>query len=222
MEKRSMKEFDAVIFDMDGVIFDSERATMYCWLELAQKYNIENLEEHFLACTGTTNQRTREIMMEAYGEDFPYDDFAGEASAMFHEKYDGGKLPMKSGVHALLGYLKNQGKKIALASSTGKQAVVNELRDAGIIGYFDEIITGDMVTHSKPHPEIFLLACEKVGVKPENAYAIEDSYNGIRSANVGGLRPIMVPDLLPANEEMRKLTEAVLTSLDEVVKYFDE
>lgn len=217
-----MKKFDAVIFDMDGVIFDSERATMYCWLELAQKYNIENLEEHFLACTGTTNQRTREIMLEAYGEDFPYDTFAKEASVMFHEKYDGGKLPMKSGVKALLEYLRDQGKKIALASSTRKQTVVNELRDAGIIDYFDEIVTGDMVTHSKPHPEIFLLACEKVGVKPENAYAIEDSYNGIRSAAAGGLRPIMVPDLLPANEEMKHLAETVLVSLDEVVEYFDK
>jgi HAD superfamily hydrolase (TIGR01509 family) len=217
-----MKKFDAVIFDMDGVIFDSERATMYCWLELARKYNIENLEEHFLACTGTTNQRTREIMLEAYGEDFPYDTFAKEASVMFHKKYDGGKLPMKSGVKALLEYLRDQGKKIALASSTRKQTVVNELRDAGIIDYFDEIVTGDMVTHSKPHPEIFLLACEKVGVKPENAYAIEDSYNGIRSAAAGGLRPIMVPDLLPANEEMKHLAETVLVSLDEVVEYFDK
>ena len=217
-----MKKFEAVVFDMDGVIFDSERATMNCWLELAKKYNIENLEEPFLACTGTTNQRTREIMLEAYGEDFPYDKFAKEASVMFHEKYDGGKLPMKSGVHALLDYLQYQGKKIALASSTRKQTVVNELRDAGILEYFDELVTGDMVTHSKPHPEIFLLACEKIGVKPENAYAIEDSYNGIRSANAGGLRPIMVPDLLPADDEMNGLSEAVLKSLDEVVKYFDE
>lgn len=216
-----MKKFDAVVFDMDGVIFDSERATMNCWLELAEKYKIENLEETFLACTGTTHQKTREIMLETYGEDFLYDTFSKEASVMFHEKYDGGRLPMKSGVRVLLDYLKNQGKKIALASSTRKQTVVNELRDAGIIDYFDEIITGDMVTHSKPHPEIFLLACEKIGVKPENAYAIEDSYNGIRSAGAGRLRPIMVPDLLPANDEMKGIAETVLGSLEEVMKYFD-
>ncbi len=217
-----MKKFDAVVFDMDGVIFDSERATMDCWLELAEKYGLENLEETYLACTGTTDQRTKEIMMEAYGDDLPYDAYAKEASVMFHEKYDGGRLPMKKGVHTLLDYLKYQGKKIALASSTRKQTVVNELRDAGIIDYFDEIITGDMVTHSKPDPEIFLLACEKIGVKPENVYAIEDSYNGVRSASSGGLRPIMVPDLLPANEEMKELAETVLESLDEVVKYFDD
>lgn len=217
-----MKKFDAVVFDMDGVIFDSERATMECWLELAEKYSLENFEDTFLACTGTNNQRTKEIVLEAYGEDFPYDIFAKEASVMFHEKYDGGKLPMKSGVYPLLDYLQHQGKKIALASSTRKQTVINELRDAGIIDYFDEIITGDMVTHSKPHPEIFLLACEKIGVDPKNAYAIEDSYNGIRSAGAGGLRPIMVPDLLPANDEMKGIAETILGSLEEVIKYFDE
>ncbi len=216
-----MKKFDAVVFDMDGIIFDSERATMECWLELADKYGIEGMEEPYLACTGTTAQRTKEIMLEAYGEDFPYDKYAKEASKMYHDKYDGGRLPMKPGVHAILDFLQYQGKKIALASSTRRQTVVNQLRDAGILDYFDEIITGDMVEHSKPDPEIFLLACEKIGVKPENAYAIEDSYNGIRSAHRGKLMPIMVPDLLPADDEMKEISVIVLDSLDEVVKYLD-
>lgn len=215
-----MKKFEAVVFDMDGVIFDSERATMECWLELADKYHIEGMEEPYLACTGTTAQRTKEIMLEAYGDDFPYDVYAKEASKMYHEKYDGGRLPMKSGVFGLLDYLKYEDKKIALASSTRRETVVNQLRDAGLLDYFDEIITGDMVQNSKPHPEIFLLACEKIGVDPENAYAIEDSYNGIRSASRGGLKPIMVPDLLPATEEMKDLSEAVIESLDGVIGYF--
>ncbi|WP_026670963.1 HAD family hydrolase [Butyrivibrio sp. AE3006] len=214
-----MKKFEAVVFDMDGVIFDSERATMNCWLELAEKYGIENMEEPYLACTGTTDQRTREIMLKAYGDDFPYDVYAKEASKMYHEKYDGGRLPMKNGVHAILDFLKYEGKKIALASSTKRETVENQLRDAGILDYFDELVTGDMVSKSKPDPEIFLLACEKIGVKPEDAYAIEDSYNGIRSANAGGLRPIMVPDLLPSNEEMEELSETVLESLIDVVGY---
>ena len=204
---------------MDGVIFDSERATMNCWLELADKYGIKDIEKPYYACTGVTEQRTREIMLEAYGEDFPYDEYAKEASQMYHDKYDGGRLPMKSGVFELLDFLKKENKKIALASSTRRQTVVNQLRDAGILDYFDEIVTGDMVTKSKPDPEIFLLACEKIGVEPADAFAIEDSYNGIRSANRGGLRPIMVPDLLPANDEMKELSEAVLESLLDVKSY---
>ncbi len=214
-----------VIFDMDGVIFDSERACLDTWTEAAAGYGITDVREVFDRCIGTNKNQTWQIVENAYAATFGEgiaDRLLSESSRLFHEKYDGGRLPMKKGVHTLLDYLKYQGKKIALASSTRKQTVVNELRDAGIIDYFDEIITGDMVTHSKPDPEIFLLACEKIGVKPENVCAIEDSYNGVRSASSGGLRPIMVPDLLPANEEMKELAETVLESLDEVVKYFDD
>ena len=214
-----MKDFDAVIFDMDGVIFDSERATMQCWQELAQKYGIRDIETPYLACIGTNDAKTRQIMLDAYGDDFPYDDRAKEASRMYHEKYDGGRLPMKSGVFEILDFLKANGKRIALASSTRKQTVVNQLRDAGILKYFDEVVTGDMVARSKPEPDIFLLACEKTGVAPERAYAIEDSFNGIRAAYRGRLRPIMVPDILPADDEMRGLAEAVVDSLNRVVDY---
>ena len=214
-----MREFEAVVFDMDGVIFDSERAIMGCWQEVAAKHDIRDLEKNFMLCVGVTEKRTREIMLEAYGEDVPYDDFAGEASVLFHEKYDGGRLPIKSGVIEILQFLKDSGKKIALASSTRRENVVAQLRDAGVLDYFEELVTGDMVTHSKPHPEIFVLACEKIGVDPQDAYAIEDSFNGIRSAKSGGLRPIMVPDLLPADDEMKSLAETVKDSLEDVIEY---
>ncbi|MCR5102828.1 MAG: HAD family phosphatase [Butyrivibrio sp.] len=214
-----MKDFDAVIFDMDGVIFDSERAVMECWLILADKYNIEDIEKPYYACIGTTAVRTREIMLETYGEEFPYDIYVKETSKMYHDKYDNGRLPMKPGVEKLLKNLKSNNKKIALASSTRRETVINQLRDAHILEYFDEVITGDMVTRSKPAPDIFLLACQKVGVSPEKAYAIEDSYNGIKAAAAGGLMPIMVPDLLPANDEMKKLSVSIIEDLEKVIDY---
>ena len=204
---------------MDGVIFDSERAWLECWKELADKYGINGVEDAVIACTGTTMERTREIILERYGEDFPYDEYAKESSVIFHRKYDGGRLPVKKGAEDILKFLKLNGIKTALASSTRKATVVSELRAAGLLEYFDELITGDMVQRSKPAPDIFLLACEKVGVKPENAYAIEDSYNGIRSAYAGGLRPVMVPDLKPADDEMRELSETVLEDLNQVIDY---
>jgi HAD superfamily hydrolase (TIGR01509 family) len=213
------EDYEAVVFDMDGVIFDSERAVMLCWIELANKYGIEDIEEPYLACTGTNLARTKEIMLEAYGDDFPYDMYAKEASIMYHEKYDGGNLPMKPGVAELLEYLKHEKKKIALASSTRRQTVVNQLEWAGIKDYFDVIICGDMVKKSKPAPDIFLKACEELKVAPEKAYAIEDSYNGIRAAYAGKLRPIMVPDLLPPNEEMNSMAEVVLSDLGKVKTY---
>ena len=86
MEKKT--GYDAVVFDMDGVIFDSERAVMQCWKELADKYQIPDIEKAVLSCTGTTMKRTREIMLEIYGEDFPYDIYAKESSAIYHSRYD--------------------------------------------------------------------------------------------------------------------------------------
>ena len=214
-----MKVFDAVVFDMDGVIFDSERAVFDCWKEIAGKYGIKDIEKPYLACTGTTMERTREIMREAYGEDFPYDVYAKEASKMYHERYDGGRLPMKAGVVEILDFLKSSDKRIALATSTRRQTVINQLRDAGILDYFEKIVTGDMVSRSKPEPDIYLAACEGLGVEPEKSYAVEDSYNGIKAASRGGLRPIMIPDLLPENEEMAALSETILKNLSELVKY---
>ena len=211
--------YKAVGFDMDGVIFDSERAVMQCWKEVASRHNIPDIEKAILACTGTTMVRTREIMLNLYGADFPYDEYARESSAIFHSRYDGGRLPMKPGVKELLTFLKEHDKKIALASSTRQQVVTDELRDAGIIEYFDRIICGDMVSRSKPAPDIFLKACEELNISPSDSYAIEDSYNGIRAAHAGGLHPIMVPDLLPADEEMQSLAEIVLPSLTSVMEY---
>lgn len=211
--------YKAVVFDMDGVIFDSERAVMQCWKEVASRHNIPDIEKAILACTGTTMVRTREIMLNLYGADFPYDEYAMESSAIFHSRYDGGRLPMKPGVKELLTFLKEHNKKIALASSTRQQVVTDELRDAGIIEYFDRIICGDMVSRSKPAPDIFLKACEELNVSPSDSYAIEDSYNGIRAAHAGGLHPIMVPDLLPADEEMQSLAEIVLPNLTSVMEY---
>jgi HAD superfamily hydrolase (TIGR01509 family) len=214
-----MRDFDAVVFDMDGIIFDSERAVLESWYVVADRHDLGDITEAFLACTGVNDKETKEIMLSRFGADFPYDEYSKEASTIFHEKYDGGKLPMKIGVKEILTFLKDSGKKIALASSTRRPVVEAELRDAGVLDYFDELVTGDVVKRSKPDPEIYLLACEKIGVAPERCYAIEDSYNGVRSASGGGLKAIMVPDLLPANDEMKELTESVQESLLDVIEY---
>lgn len=214
-----MKELKAVVFDMDGVIFDSERKVVECWIEIAAKYGIKDIEKLCRMCLGTNSAETRRLALEFYGDDFPYDERKAEQSALYHERYDGGRLPMKDGVRELLEFLKEKGLKIALASSTRRVVVENQLCDAEILPYFDKVVCGDMVSHSKPHPEIFLRACEELSVEPECAIAIEDSYNGIRSAHAAGMRPIMVPDMAEPTEEMEELTEVILPSLLEVREY---
>ncbi len=217
-----MKKIKAVVFDMDGIIFDSEAKVIECWVEIADKYGIKNIETMCRKCLGTNSAETRRIALEFYGQDFPYDEYKKESSELYHQRYDGGRLPMKPYIRELLEYLKQNSYKIALASSTRTQVVQNQLRDAGILGYFDKLVCGDMVSRSKPEPDIFLKACEELAVAPDEAYAIEDSYNGIRSAHSAGMHPIMVPDLAPPTEEMQQLAEAILPSLKEVMEYIGD
>ncbi|MBO4980859.1 MAG: HAD family phosphatase [Lachnospiraceae bacterium] len=216
---QNTKGLEAVIFDMDGVIFDSERLVLACWVELAAKYGIRGIEEAMYECLGTNAADTKAIMLRRYGADFPYERFRKEASAIFHERYDNGRLPMKKGVVELLEYLAGENIKIALASSTRQEVVRRELRDAGILPFFGQVICGDMVKRSKPAPDIYLKACEALGVIPQKACAIEDSYNGIRSAHSAGLTPIMVPDLSAPTKEMEQLAAVILPDLSAVQEY---
>ena len=214
-----MSSLKAVVFDMDGVIFDSERKVVECWTVVAEKYGIKDIKKLCRMCLGTNSAETKRIALEFYGQDFPYDEYKGEASALYFERYSDGRLPMKEGVRELLEFLKERGLMVALASSTRSAVVLSQLENAGILPYFDKVVCGDMVSHSKPHPEIFLKACEELNVAPENAIAIEDSYNGIRSAHAAGMRPIMVPDMAEPTEEMERLAEVILPSLLKVREY---
>ena len=206
----------AVIFDMDGVIFDSERLVVETWVEVAKKYGIEGIEEACAACVGINAQATELKMKEIYGEEFPYQEYKKEASALYHERYDDGRLPTKPGIRELLEFLHANNIRTAVASSTRRAVVEQEIRDAGLAPFFQKIICGDMVERSKPAPDIFLKAAEELGVAPEICYVIEDSYNGIRGAHTAGMHPIMVPDMLPPTDEMEKLAEQIFPSLFEV------
>lgn len=212
----------AVIFDMDGVIFDSEKVICDLWEELAKEYNLTNMEELMIKCIGLNDKATYQCFKDMYGEDVDYEFYKGIVSKRYHEKYDGGRLPMKPGVKELLSYLKEKGIKVALASSTRTSTVVSQLKDAGIYEYFDKVICGDMVERSKPEPDIFLKAAEELGVSAEEAFIIEDSYNGIRAAHAAKAKPVMVPDLIAPNDEISALTHKILPDLNKVRDYFEE
>ena len=211
-----------IVFDMDGVIFDSERLVLEGWQEIAAKYGIKGIEEVLPRCLGVNAQTTREIFREYYGQDFPYDEYKKEASALFHSRYGNGKLPLKPGVKELLSYLKENGYLVGLASSTRQAIVEQEIRDAGLMPYFDNLVCGDMLKRSKPEPDIYLKACENLDVEPRMAVAVEDSYNGIRSAKRAGMVPVMVPDMVQPDEEMRSLAHKICKGLFEVKNWISE
>jgi len=211
-----------VIFDMDGIIFDSEQLVLDSWEAVGRKYGIPDVRKILTDCIGTSKDRTQEIIYAHYGKDFDYEKYRKEASMLFHEYVRENGLPMKKGVRELLQYLKEEKIPVGLASSTRLAVVEEELKQAGLYDYFQVVIGGDQLKRSKPEPDIYLMACEKMGVSPEDAYAIEDSHNGIRAAYSAGMMPIMVPDLLPATEEMREKSIAVFEDLFQVKQFFAE
>lgn len=207
----------AIIFDMDGVIFDSERVVYEGWKELSQKYGFKDLDIPYMKCIGVNNAMCKQIYLDFYGQDFPYEKYRQERSEKYHERYSGGRLPKKSGVETLLKYLKENNYKIAIASSTRVGLVEEQIRDANLLQYFDVIVGGDQVEKSKPAPDIFLKAAELLQVPPEQAYVIEDSYNGIRAAKSAGMKPIMVPDMVAPDEEMREKAWRICDNLEAVI-----
>ncbi len=184
-------------------------------------HNIKNIEEVYLKCTGANVDKTKEIVMDYYGKDFPYDSYAKDIMKMYFDKYKDFKLPLKKGVFELLNYLKNNNKKIALASSSPNYLVKKELEAQGLLKYFDLIITGDMVLKSKPEPDIYLKAVEKLNVNPDKLYVIEDSFNGVKSATNANLKTIMVPDLKKPDEEMKEKATVILDDLLKVIEYLN-
>ena len=213
MEKIEKQPKKAVIFDMDGVIFDSERLVYEGWMELADKYGFEDFEIPYRRCIGSNAIVSKQIFLDFYGKDFPYDIYKEEQSKKYHERYDHGRLPLKPGVRELLEYLQGQQYGSAIASSTRTSLVRQQIADAGLLTYFDRITGGDQVTKSKPEPDIFLAAAQEWELSKKDIYVIEDSYNGIRAAKAAGMKAIMVPDLLGANEEMHRLADDILPTL---------
>lgn len=211
----------AVVFDMDGLIFDSERLVLHCWVEIGKRHGLEGLEAVFKECIGTNKARTKEIVYANLGSDFPYDEFSKESSALFKEIMHKDGLPIKDGVVKTLKELKQRGIPLGLASSTRLAVVEEELRDAGLLDYFQVVMGGDLLKRSKPEPDIYLMTCEKLGVDPTQCYALEDSYNGIISAYRAGMKPIMIPDMLPPTEEMREKSQAILTSMEDFIDWMD-
>ena len=216
------KQVQAVIFDMDGVIFDSERLVIECWKVIAEKHNVPDIVEICMRVQGNNRLETGKRFLEKYGDNFPYEAYKKEVTALFRERYGKGRLPLKPGVVEILTALQKARIPLALASSTRSDIVRIELEEAHLLQYFDVVLGGDMMQRSKPEPDIFLAAAEALGADPASCYVLEDSYNGIRAAYRAGMHPVMVPDMQQPTAEMRGMAEVIVKDLMSALEYLQE
>lgn len=207
----------AVIFDMDGVLLDSETVCDRTWELAFAELGRETDPAVLKACIGCNKTDSARILREHLGEDFNSEKFLERTSYHFHRIEETEGIPLMPHVVEALEYLSKK-YILAVASSTREESVRRELANAGIAKYFKTFTCGDMVTHSKPDPQIYLMACQSIGMNPADCVAIEDSYNGVRSGVAAGIRTIMVPDKLAPNDEMKQIATAICPNLLSVVQ----
>ena len=217
-----MRTVDAVIFDMDGVLIDSERISFKCFQEVLKEYNYKMDKEFYLKFIGMNVKSIKAIMEEEYGEDFPFDTIYRKKADLAYEITNRNGVIVKPGVHELLDYLNEENYKIAVASSTRRERVFELLEEAKIKDKVDYIIGGDQVEHSKPNPEIFLKAAKGLDMNPENCLVIEDSDAGITAAHAAKMIGIHVPDMKFLEEDNKDLAFKICGSLSEVKEYLEE
>lgn len=213
--------YKGVIFDMDGVLFDTERLYQITWHELAAERNIELGESFLYEISGTSGAQS-EMVVKKHFQVSEGIGIVKECKARMQEKL-AVHVPLKEGVHEILSFLKEKGILITVASSTTIPLLEKNLTVGGIRDYFDIITSGDEVVNSKPAPDIFVLAANKIGCRPEECLVIEDSENGIKAGHAAGCGTIMVPDMIEATPEIRayctKVCRSLLEAKEEINKF---
>lgn len=219
----SKKSDFAIVFDMDGVLLDSETLSMECWKMIAQKNNLENIEKSIRLCIGTSPEKAKAILRGIYGQLFDYDSLRKQKSSLYKKMYEEGRLQLKPGVIELLKALRKINVPLGLATSTSSKVVHKELSDYNLEQYFDVVICGDMILQGKPHPEIYLKACSSLDYDAHQCYAIEDSISGLTAAVDAGMTAIMVPDMIMP-DSIGELKEKIIVknSLYEVKSLFEK
>ncbi|HEY3697555.1 HAD family phosphatase [Phenylobacterium sp.] len=207
----------AVVFDMDGLLVDTEQAVYAAMQRTAGGLGRELPMATFQRMVGLPRAASDVIVMEHFGEGFDIDAWAAQIRLHVQEAIAAG-VALKAGAAEILDHLDAVRLPRAIATSSTQEAVHHSLGPHGIVGRFDALITRDVQTLGKPHPEPFLKAAAALGVAPEDCLALEDSHNGVRAAAAAGMMTVMVPDMLDPTDEMRTLCIRIARDLHEVVE----
>ncbi len=235
-----MEPIKAVIFDMDGLMFDTERLCFTVWKRIAGETGRDIPEKTYMACIGKNNQDTRRIVLDELGADFPYEEFHARAKALMREEMEREGPPEKPGLRRLLGFLAEQKIPAAVATSSGRESALWMIGRAGLTGYFTAFVFGDEVEQGKPAPDIFLAALRRInevrrgdglrgdglrgdGLRgdraflPEQCMVLEDSPAGLIGAAAAGMQPVFIRDMAEPQTDVLSLVQASFQSLAEVI-----
>lgn len=205
----------AVVFDMDGLIFDTEALYQRAYFEASQQGGYGVPLDVIRLTIGLPWVRGRGILLDRLGEGFPVDAYYGRMSDCF-SALSATELRLKPGVRELLDVLDDLGIPRCIATSSAHQTVQDHLAAHQLTHRFHGVVGHGDYENSKPAPDPFLMAAERLGVSPSSCVALEDSHGGVRSATAAGMMTIMVPDLVPPDDEIRGLCHSVMKDLHEV------
>lgn len=211
----------AVIFDMDGLMLDTERVGLEAFRKAAADFGYSAaVHDVYIKTIGRTKADTKLIFAEAFGETFEFEELRTRWRQYNDEHFDVFGIPCKTGLRELISLVEKQALPIAVATSTRREQALSLLRRAGLLPHLKAIVGGEDVVHGKPHPEIFQVAARRLDVDPKECVVFEDSAAGIQGAHAAGMIPILIPDLAVLPEEVRQLACHIYASLAEACTLF--
>ena len=212
---------EAVLFDMDGLMFDTERMYQKAWLQAGRQMGAPMEPEIVDRLRGRNREGCARVCREAFGEEFDFDAMRTACRALMARWIEEDGLPVKPGLYELLAELERRGIPAVLATSTTRDSAWGHLQRAKVDRYFLGAVCGDEVSHSKPDPEVFVLAAALAGKDPARCMVLEDSPAGVRAGAAAGCFTVMVPDLTAPDEELKKLADEILPGLRDVIPLLD-
>ncbi|PZM86090.1 MAG: HAD family phosphatase [Candidatus Melainabacteria bacterium] len=211
-----MRTPHALIFDMDGLLLDTELHYKRSWTQAAKEMGFDLTDELYLQLIGITVADAEIVLAQEFGIGFDKAKFHDRAAYLYEELHKKEGLPLKPGVRELLVWAKENNVPCAVGTSTVQKEAIERLKHHEIFDYFVVVIGGDMVERGKPNPDIFLKAQGELKLTADNCLVLEDAHSGLMAARAGGMRSCLVPDLLPASDESRSIAEGVFESLHHV------
>ena len=209
----------AVVFDMDGVLIDTEKHYYEAWQEAARSFGYDFRSEHALMLRSCDANVAAKMMKGIFGEDFDYFAVREVRRGLVAERLKKYGLEKKPGLDEILDYLRQNGIKTAVATATPIELTLEHLTKIGVKDKFDKIVSAKQVANGKPAPDVYLYVCEQIGENPADCIAVEDSPNGIKSAYAAGCKPVMVPDLTQPDNEIMPLLYGVADTLADINRF---